>query len=49
MNIRNQLVHTTVRIETSGPDGEGSGTGFFMDFCTKENVSRIKRLASPSL
>jgi hypothetical protein len=38
MNIRNRLVHATVRIETSWPDGEGSGTGFFMDFCTKENA-----------
>jgi hypothetical protein len=37
MNIRDQLVHTTVRIETRGPHGQGSGTGFFMNFCVKEN------------
>jgi S1-C subfamily serine protease len=39
MNILDQLVHTTVRIETRGPDGEGSGTGFFMNFCIKGEVS----------
>jgi Trypsin-like peptidase domain len=37
MNIRDQLVHTTVRITTNGPDGCGAGTGFFMDFCSQES------------
>ena len=32
MNIFDRLIHTTIRIETSGPAGEGSGTGFFVNF-----------------
>jgi Trypsin-like peptidase domain len=37
MNIRDQLVHTTVRIETNGPAGRGAGTGFFMNFCNQRS------------
>lgn len=33
MNTVDQLVHTTIRIETSGSKGQGSGTGFFMTLC----------------
>jgi Trypsin-like peptidase domain len=33
MNAIDQLIHITVRIETSGPDGIGSGTGFFLHLC----------------
>jgi hypothetical protein len=31
MNTVDQLVHTTVRIETLGAKGQGSGTGFFLN------------------
>jgi hypothetical protein len=33
MNAIDQLVHITVRIETSGPKGDGTGTGFFLTLC----------------
>lgn len=33
MNAVDQLVHTTIRIETVGTNGQGSGTGFFMTLC----------------
>jgi hypothetical protein len=38
-----QLIHTTVRIETSSANGDGSGTGFFFHFCRddKRNVPVI--------
>lgn len=32
LNVSDQLVHTTLRIETEGPKGHGSGTGFFVNF-----------------
>jgi hypothetical protein len=35
MNPVDQLVHTTVRIETFGPAGQGSGTGFVVSFCAQ--------------
>lgn len=36
-SIADQLIHTTVRIETTRADGNrGSGTGFFMQFCEEE-------------
>lgn len=37
MNNIDQLVHITVRIETSGPNGFGSGTGFFLLLCSDDN------------
>jgi hypothetical protein len=33
LGIADQLVHTTVRIETRGPGGTGSGTGSFVHLC----------------
>ena len=33
MNAIDELVHITARIETSGPKGQGSGTGFFLTLC----------------
>lgn len=32
-SIGDQLIHTTVRIETQSGNGNGSGTGFFFRFC----------------
>lgn len=37
MSLSDQLIHSTVRIETTGADGDGSGTGFFMKLCETEN------------
>jgi hypothetical protein len=46
MNIRDQLVYTTVRIETTSTQGcHGSGTGFFMDFC-KRGSSRVPSIVT---
>ena len=39
MSIADQLVHTTVRIETENDGGTGSGTGFFMRFAESGNDS----------
>lgn len=33
LTITEQLAHSTVRIETEGPNGSGCGTGFFYKFC----------------
>lgn len=41
MSIADQLVHTTVRIETENGEGTGSGTGFFMRFARSGNQSVI--------
>lgn len=35
MSVNDQLVYTTARIETDGPQGKGSGTGFFVNFANK--------------
>lgn len=36
-SVADQLVHTTVRIETKTSKGGGSGTGFFFRFCRDQN------------
>lgn len=42
-SIADQLIHTTVRIETQSPKGRGSGSGFYFHFCNdqKSNVPVI--------
>lgn len=36
MNVADQIVQTTVRIETQGLKDSGSGTGFFFRFCSSD-------------
>lgn len=38
MNVIDEIVHTTVRIETNGPLGGGSGTAFFVNFCDDDSA-----------
>lgn len=35
MQLSEQLVHTTIRIESEVPGGIATGTGFFFDFCNE--------------
>ena len=39
MSIADQLIHTTVRIETQSITGAGSGTGFFVNICELNSSS----------
>lgn len=41
LNVFDQLVHTTLRIETAGPKGRGSGTGFFTNFCEQDDGQSV--------
>jgi hypothetical protein len=36
-NLSDQLIHTTVRIETQGALGDGRGTGFYFMFCNSQD------------
>ncbi|MBC5583719.1 trypsin-like peptidase domain-containing protein [Eggerthella sp. NSJ-70] len=39
MSLSEELLHTTIRIESRTPRGICTGTGFFFSFCVKEDAS----------